>query len=1025
MDKYEFKIKAEQMQHLVQKKDYKMAAKIADGIDWRRGKNVELLTTVSEIYEKMERYEDSFEILNMAYDRAPIGRTIVYKMTEMAIQMGDFEEARDLYKEFVDMAPHDLSRYILKYKIYQGKGAPVKEQIQILEEFKSREYHEKWAYELASLYYKEGMTAKCVEECDDLILWFSEGEYVRRAMELKRQIQPLTASQEEKYQELMKRYGKVTSLKEKKAAKAAKAEAAPKEDALREEPEEEQPVEEEIRIRTVNPDERYSTVNLQAELAEGLRDLLQEESPSEEEAEDFPESDIEAWQREAARRRAEEEAARRQAEEEEAARQAELQRKAEEKARRQEEARRAKEAEILRRKEVRRQAAEAEMRRQEEAKRQAAEEERRLAAQAEKALEQAEASREAESPVPESREQQEGERLRLGQSEDGQLTFNAEENILDRQITGQMTIEEVMAEWEAKKQQMKEKLDVLAEQEEERKKEAALQKQEEERLHRERQAAGLETPEGLPNLIPPDVQQLLDEIEGKLPVKIIVEPIERKGQAGDSLEEAGETVKKAAKGQEAPIPAQEEPEAGTREPVRGKEKPEELSGGHGKETGFPDIGQEVENDLPEDIDEIEKILTAALEEDMAELEKGKYAAPVEAAEQKPVRKAARPGRRPAPEKTEEEELSGAGKIQAEEEFMPESAREKELDGGSPMPEEPKREPSMEEEALEKELSMEEDDLEREPLEPAQTKAASKPPKKKRASSGRKSVEKEISPELLEREYEPVTNMMWDLEKVLEDELRHVSGKYLTEEQEKLFAYFTSVHGMNQQLSMFLEEEGKRELDGTSQSGNLVVTGESGNGKSTLAIDMVKAVQKQRRAKGSKVARVTGKALSQKDVAAVVNKLSGGALVIEHAGALTAEAASKLSSAMLGQTDNLFVVLEDEASEIKKLFRKCESLGAKFDKTIEIPVFTNNELVAFGKSYALEQGYVLDELAVLALYNRIGNGQTSDHLVNVSEVKEIIDDAVISASRKGVKKLFSKRRQDEFGNYVLLEKDFEE
>ena len=189
--------------------------------------------------------------------------------------------------------------------------------------------------------------------------------------------------------------------------------------------------------------------------------------------------------------------------------------------------------------------------------------------------------------------------------------------------------------------------------------------------------------------------------------------------------------------------------------------------------------------------------------------------------------------------------------------------------------------------------------------------------------------------------------------------------------------------------------------------------------------MVKAVQKQRRAKGSKVARVTGKALSQKDVAAVVNKLSGGALVIEHAGALTAEAASKLSSAMLGQTDNLFVVLEDEASEIKKLFRKCESLGAKFDKTIEIPVFTNNELVAFGKSYALEQGYVLDELAVLALYNRIGNGQTSDHLVNVSEVKEIIDDAVISASRKGVKKLFSKRRQDEFGNYVLLEKDFEE
>ena len=267
------------------------------GIDWRRVRNVELLLTVSEIYERLERYEDSYEVLNMAYDRAPIGRTIVYKMAEMATRMGDFEEAIELYKEFVKIAPHDLSRYVLKYKIYQAKGAPLSDQIAILEEFKSREYHEKWSYELALLYYQEGMSARCVEECDDLVLWFSEGEYVRRALELKMRIQPLTASQEEKYRNLMRMSGVIevadeALAKAKEDREAAGLESEDSANTLREDKKEiaagaedtreawmvaedrdKRGAEErdDIKVRTVNPQERYNTINLQAELAAGLK----------------------------------------------------------------------------------------------------------------------------------------------------------------------------------------------------------------------------------------------------------------------------------------------------------------------------------------------------------------------------------------------------------------------------------------------------------------------------------------------------------------------------------------------------------------------------------------------------------------------------------------------------------------------------------------------------------------------------------------------------------------------------------
>ncbi|MBQ8184971.1 MAG: hypothetical protein IJ036_04205 [Lachnospiraceae bacterium] len=819
MDKYEFKIKAEQMQRLVERKDYKRAGQIADGIDWRRVKNVELLTTVSEIYEKLERYEDSYEILNMAYDRVPIGRMIVYKMVEMATIMGDFEEAISLYQEFVNIAPHDLSRYVLKYKIYQAKGAPLSDQIAILEEFKSREYHEKWAYELALLYYKEGMSAKCVEECDDLVLWFSEGEYVRRALELKMRVQPLTAAQEEKYRSLM-RMSATEEVTEEAVAQAKAAAAAqdtedlsktrvlPSREEMRKSAEQIAGAEpaawkkEDIQVRTVNPEERYNTMNLQEELAAGLKDWLSEETDLE--ADPEAEAEVEA-----------------------------------------------------------------------------------------PAAEEASAAEEAPAAG-----QKEPRALRLGQMEDGQLTFNEEENVLERQITGQLTIDSILAEWEIKRQQMEAKLAQLAKEEEERKAAEALRLEQEEQLRREQEAeAASRAAADTDSLIPPDVQKLLEEIERKHPVRIIVEPIERTEPV--FLQEPEEEPVAESEAEPAA-----EPEAIDEIPAEAEDE---------AEAGLPDIDSEVEDDLPEELDEIQAILTEALEEE--------------------------------PEEAEAEEP------------------------------------------------------EREEPEEAQTADFSR------------------------KEAEPASVMVQDLERMLEEELKGVHGQRLTEEQEKLFAYFTAVHGMNQQLSKFLEDEKRREKDGTSVAGNLVVTGEKGTGKTTLAIDMVKAVQKQRRVKASKMAKITGEDLSRKDIAAVVRKMNGGALVVEHAGGLTTEAAAQLSGAMLGETGNLFVILEDEPLEIQQLFERSESLAAKFAWTIKIPVFTNNELVAFGKSYAQEQGFVLDEMAVLALYNRIGNNQTSDHLVNVAEVKEMIDEAVLSYNRRG-RKLFAKRRQDEFGNCILMERDFE-
>ncbi|MCI8416609.1 MAG: hypothetical protein HFI33_03740 [Lachnospiraceae bacterium] len=1208
MDKYEFKIKAEQIQKLIQRKDYRMAAKIADGIEWKRVKNVELLMQISEVYERLKRYEDSYEILNMAYDRAPIGRMIVYKMAEMATLMGEVEEATELYKEFVKIAPHDLSRYILKYKLYQAKSAPTEDLIAILQEFKSREYHEKWAYELAALYYKEGMLDKCVEECDDLILWFSEGEYVRKAMELKLKIQPLTASQEQKYREFAHTDEELVQFDE----LVDQMEDSQPEESFSEEPE--------IEIFTIDPEERYNTVNLQAEVAAGVRGYIDEEVHTDQtyagdgygdesyggesytedgdeeyaygetayensgytengyendeyeaggygyggyvegdyEIDAYGEPGYESDDYEASGYENEgyvasdygndvyEEPGYESDDYEASGYENEGYEAADyekdtyiepgyesggyDEAAYGEEAYGEAiygddgysegdyETDIYGSEEYRAENYESgnyEIEDYESGNYEIEDYESEnyeigdyetdaynsgsteTQGDSDDSYEDetykkeslvpdygAEEAKRTEEIRPESSARagdSKPRKLYLGQAEDGQLTFDDEENVLDRQITGQIRIEDILAEWEAKKQKMGVELNRMAREEQERKEKA---------LRRKLEAADFQS-----GLIPMDVQQILDEIEGKLPVKIIVEPIERQQpgflQEETDSEETGYEEETDHGG-----------EAGSQEEYEEYQEYEEYDQEQGIDTGDysyeddeedtwmdtqdteeyglfkegedPDYSEddsyleEPEEEFYGDYQENSQYEEASYKEDVEYLEEtedigddeyeefpdypgdGEYEDDSQYQED--------PENEEDPDYLEDDEYLEDGKYEEDLGYLEDSENEEDLtyledpeyleDGK--YEEDPGYEENMDENqqdypqedeieeilkvALHEEMEsggdlFAEENISsggsKEDTDQEEEKEATKKEKaEKESKKGKQDTRRKENQETPSGKKRKASEMMWDLEKVLEDELKQVSGKRLSEEQEKLFAYFTSVHGMNQQLSQFLEDEENRQLDGTSVAGNIVVTGESGSGKTTLAVDLVKAIQKLRGVKGSKMARVTGDSMNQRDVAAVVRKMNGGALVIERAGGMTAEAAAKLSGAMLRQTGNLFVVLEDEPNEVKKLFTRCESLAAKFERTIEIPVFTNHELVAFGKSYGQEQGYVLDEMAVLALYNRIGNNQTSDHLVNVSEVKDMIDDAIISSSRRGIKRLFSKRRQDEFGNYVLMEKDFE-
>ncbi len=822
MDKYEYRVRTEQMLEYMEQKSYKKAMEIADSIDWRKAKNAAMLCTASEIYEYNGEYEKSREILFIAYDRAPGSRKIVYRLGTLALKLNDVREATDCYEEFIAMAPKDPNQYILRYKILKSQNAPLSQQIEALEEFKKAEYVEKWAYELAKLYHEAGMVAECLEECDDLILWFSEGKYVYQAMELKMKYKPLTPLQQEKYNH---------RNDEKKPVKKVEPVAEKKEEKV--ENVEEPTVE--MKVDEVNA-------------AISLENTTKVEAVSAEEAEKIEETPV-----------AEEESVEEEAETIEEA-------PAEEEAETIEEAPSEEETEII-----------------EEAK---AEEE---------TIEEVPAEEEAEA------------------SEEPQVLDETEDEDVSKEIFSQsskMSVEEILQNWEEKQ-----------------KENAQLIQEEQERARRDKEKLESQKVEE-ESILPDDIRQLMEELEAEAaeikqnkarrekveaPEEETVEPLE-------TMEE--ETVETVETKEEEPI---EEP---AEESVQEEEKaePEEVEEDPFDEESFDEEAfEEVESEDFEEIEEIEEI--------------------------------------------EESEGIKLGDTQA----IAISAKALMND-------------TVVEEPLEKE-----EQRRPEPSSPFDTAF--------------------------------IVQGRYDLE--AQSEIGIKAG--LTEEQKKLFSYFVPVHGMSEQIVDVLENDKRcRTRYGTSRTANLLVVGRKGSGKTVLAVDIVKAIQKNRKLKQGKVGIVTAESLNKKDVSHIIEKLHGGAIIIERASKLNKKTVLELNDLMEEQTGELLVVLEEERRPLDKMLALYPDFKKKFTSRLELPVFINDELVTFAQTYAKENGYKIDEMGILALYSRIDLMQREESIVTVADVKEIMDDAIAHSQKmtfkRFLKKLFGKKK-NESSRIVLQEEDF--
>ena len=859
MDKYEYRLKAEQIEKLVKKKDYQTAVKISDTIDWRRVKNLNMLYIVADLYEAVERYEDCMEILNIAYDRAPVGRMLLYKMTEIATRTHNFEEAIKLYREFVKAAPHDQSRYILKYQIYRERGSSLDDQIKTLKEYKTHEYQEKWAYELASLYDQAGMQEDCVRECDELILWFSEGEYVTKAMELKMKYEPLTPVQQDKYDH---RYQTGASVN------------------VGEDDYEEREV-------SVNTD-KFSTINLQAELAANLDEMLQKD-----------EGDIDVPD---------------------------------------------------------------------------------LGLGATEELTIPEVEEIGPEPVEESVESEPVEKS----IEPEELTvpdIPAIEEIIEPEAVEkstepeELTVPDIPAIEEIEPEPVEESMEP------------------EELMMEELEPEELKMEELMPEEIEPE--PVVEEIEP--------EPVVEEIESEPVIEEI-EPEPVAEEIEPEPVVEEIEPE-----PVVEEIEPEPVVEEINPEPEEPQLIKQITGRI-----EIDKILQEW------DNKKSETAA---------VLKAKEPEEEARKEKVRQETAELVKLISGTSDDIPEDVQQilKDLD------EEQKQVNAVvTEDDLPKDIDALDDLDEAEDLTiqelsvPEDIVYAAKPdhemvesePKTKPANSNKEKITSETGS----------MNMIQELEKSLAREVADMTIKegHLTREQAKIFAYFTAVRGVGEQLaSLFKGQAGASKVN--SACGNVVVTGESGNGKTTLAIDIVKALQKLQRVESSRLAKISGKKLNTRDIYETLGKLKGGALIIEKAGGLSDASMMALSLAMEGDTGGLLIILEDQKTEIQRLFHKNSNLASKFEYKVDIPVFTNDELIAFARSYARELGFSYDEFAVLALYDRIGNGQTNDHRVSVAEVKDMVDAAIEHSEKGGVRKLFAKitgKSVDEEGYRLLHEQDFE-
>ena len=872
MDKYEYNLKLDQIKALSAEEGYMSAAEIADSINWNKIKNVNTLVKIGEIYEKAERYQDARDILLMAYDRSPIGRMIIYRLAEVAIKMGDYDAATEYYDEFVEIAPHDDMKYVLRYAIKKGQGASFDELITILEEYKDEEYTEEWAYELAYLYHKAGKADKCIDACDELILWFGDGPYVERALELKMLYQPLTKAQEEKYRRFKAEKEKPAKIKDEAEVTEIGAMEMVKGGEI---------VHDDVTIPqiTVNQ-EKFNTVNLQQEIAKGMQQIMEAKGKNEvadtmdtikKIVEDIPYLKLEKEQEEYV---------------------------------------------------------------------QQPEETEHIAT-----------DEEIDGSLKLNFKEL------LGEDADGQMSMvMSEKTQLEHQITGQMSIQDVLEEWEKTRHAA----------------EIALKEAEQQKLEsakaRALQEAG-DIMERLNDVIPKldagvTPKELLEEEYLKVPVDII----EQKAAVKEPEEEqkpdmqelyAEETVDEVQEPQEAPedtIDEAQEPQEAPEEAI--EEAIEEVQESR-------EVPEEAADEAKEPVGEPEDIIMA--------------------------------------EESEKDEI-----LMQPTTMMPEITDDMlNVDDDT----------SDDETSQEKENVSEKRDFDHVTsfIEQEIAKMTAKNP----------GLEKKL--DMAKTRKMPDISLPEDLDSEEDDsklkETKHI--KELTSEQKAIFSYFIPVKGMEDQIckayNAVLDHFNRKE---NASTGNLIIQGEQGCGKTMLATSFIKVLQKDGEQLTGKMGKIDAAALNKKDVQQVVRKITGGCLIIERAGDIDRSIAAQLSFLMEHDITGTLYILEDTSKGIKKALSMDEGFAAKFTEKISVPIFTNDELVLFAKSYSAELGYKIDEMAILALHNRISNIERIDQATTLTEVKDIIDEAIDKKKKKKLKKAISiltaKRYKDD--DRIVLKED---
>lgn len=867
MDKYEYKLKLDQMKSLTAEGKYEEAAEIADTINWRKIKNINALVKVGEIYEKVGRYDESKDVLLTAYDKSPIGRMIIYRLAEVAVRTKSFDEAKEYYQEFVEIAPHDNLKYVLKYEISKAQGADIGTLIGILEELKEQEYSEEWAYELAYLYHKAGMSEKCIDACDELILWFGDGPYVERALELKMLYQPLTKQQEDKYRTFRQRHDGVVEVRPEDPLESGEI------------------IPEPVQIKDVKMSaERFNTQNLQEELQRSMQEIM---NATEKEAvndtmdnikklvEDIPYLQIPS--------------------------------------------------------------------------------EKEEEPQEEEVYQHIETDEEIDNSLKSNFQE-------MLVDEDGQMSLYMQGGrVAEPQVSGQMSIEDVLAEWEKTK----------------RAAEAALQEAEQRKLESAKARALQEAEELLGRLA--DVIPMLDS--GLTPKDLLNQKyLSKDGQPNDSAvsmvtnmnqflqqeidrlsDENAQMDEQLAAVGASPVgdymanagvaaedAAQNVVAAGVQELMAEEELPEIAM-----PEGLDDIDNQWEDEDFEELDaEVPQENAASLAEHTAEQTK-----PEALAEADDTMEAG----------TSAEDVEAAILAETARQMAKESVEKEEL-------------PEIE---LPGDLDL-----------------------------GKEETAEEILPAIAEPEAFEVPDTISKLSK----ELREI------------FTYFVPITGMEEQLCQALTGASQHLTKGaTAGTGNMIIQGGSGSGKTVLATSMIKALQKETGKPNGKIGKIEASVLNQKDVAALLKKVAGGCLIIEKAGDLSRETALKLSLLLEQDTSGVLVIIEDTKHGIQKALSRDDGFAAKFSEKINIPIFTSDELVSFAKSYANELGYTIDEMGVLALYNSISNIEHADRETTLTEVKEIVDKAVAHSEKGGLKKAFSiitSRRYDEDDYIILREKDFD-